>query len=133
MTRTVYCDFCHAELTDRAWDCPARTFGYDAPRTSLDPNAHEIVDGSIGSWLACAHCVGLIRNGRRTTLSGRALVATARGLGIPPSTIPATVRDDLRRLHDQFWENREGEPVEIGPEQIALIASDPAALRDQGA
>jgi hypothetical protein len=37
---------------------------------------------------------------------------------------------DLRHLRDRFWSNREGEPIRIGAEQLALIASDTATTTE---
>jgi hypothetical protein len=130
MRRTVHCDFCNTPLRERAWDCPARDFDYEGPRASLDPSVHEIVDGSIGSWLACDTCAALIRAGQRDALAERALTTMLARLQIPRAAVMGTVVErDLRALHDGFWAHREGEPVAIGAEQLALIASDPATIR----
>jgi hypothetical protein len=129
--RDVHCDFCNVVLTDHGWDCPARDIDYDEPRTRL--GGGDVVDGSIGSWLACDECAACVRNGDRETLVARAVIANYGPSEPLPSfrfKIPRRLLVDLRDLHDQFWSHREGEPVRIDAGQITLIASDPATVRE---
>lgn len=129
--RDVHCDFCNIVLTDHGWDCPARDIDYPEQRTGLDSG--EVIDGSIGSWLACDECATCVRNGDRETLVARAVIANYgpdQPLPAFALTVPRQFMDDLRDLHDQFWSHREGEPVRIGAGQIALLASDPTTIRE---
>lgn len=126
-SRTVRCDFCGRVLTGHCWHCPARDFDYTTPRTNLE-GIGPPVDGSIGAWLACDHCAVDVRDGNRERLLKRSVFGNYGN--VIGSAVGARHVADLRELHDQFWTNREGPPVMIGAEQLALIASDPAYKRE---
>jgi hypothetical protein len=61
-------------------------------------NSHE-------GWAACAACAALVRKGDREALARRSV---KRYRKLYPHAIPLTLRE-VRRLHDTFWSNREGE------------------------
>jgi len=109
--RTVVCDFCEAALIGHAWDCPCQDFDYSEQRMGLEPGA-PVIDGSIGSWLACDACARCVRDGDREELLTRAVVSNYGPGGKPRSfAIPAALVDDLRSLHDQFWVHRRIAPT----------------------
>lgn len=129
--RDVHCDFCNVVVTDHGWDCPTRDFDYAEPRTGIDSG--EVVDGSIGSWLACDECAVCVRNGDRDELAARAVVSITwhlQAFGAAQAHAREVAATSIRELHDQFWANRTGELVRIDAAQVALIAADPATMRE---
>lgn len=129
--RTVLCDFCSTDLggSAGAWDFPARDIDYGEPR--VGPDSPEPIEGSIGSWLACDDCADLIRRGERGRLARRNVERLKR---TDPDWIASigfvAMLAETRDLHDRFWSAREGDGVPIGAEQLALIARDPALVRE---
>ena len=124
--RVLYCDFCHAvlDVNGHAWDVPARSFDYKERRRGLGPDAQPM-DGSIGNWIACDLCAACVRSGLRGDLLSRAIIGN---YGLKP--VPVNAVADLSDFLDQFWAHREGAPVRIESGQLALIASDPATIKE---
>lgn len=127
--RVVHCDFCGAALTSHAYECPCADFDYDTPRTGLEPGA-PVIDGSIGSWLACDACHACIRDGDREQLLARAVITNYGRHSGGSFKVPVAFVDDLRTLHDQFWVHRQGPPVPISRAQLNVIARGPATVRE---
>ena len=90
------CDFCSSP--DVHWRYPARDF----PIQSLKIPGPQ--HGSEGGWAACNVCHALIERGLRDKLAKRSAVKFSRKFGVPAKLIV----NDLRKLHDEFWTNREG-------------------------
>lgn len=95
MTIDPICDFCSSP--DVRWRYPARDFVISALEGA----------GSEGGWAACPACHALIERGLRDKLTERSARRFARKHGIPVKA----VKPQLRKLHDQFWANREGPPI----------------------
>lgn len=115
------CDFC--SYADVHWSYPCRDHAQKTEHatalvlsTDESPRVdHQIIDGfSHGGWAACNVCHGLIERGDRERLAKRSAKRQVRKLASqrPPVIWPlGDAIAHIRRLHDQFWENREGEPV----------------------
>jgi len=98
------CDFCSSSAV--RWSYPARDFVVSDLTERL--RAQELPGvGSEGSWAACETCHRLIQHGDRTAIAVRAGRKFARRYDVPASL----VLPELRKLHDQFWANREGPPT----------------------
>lgn len=94
------CDFC-SEIGP-AWWYPAKNF--------IAFDIGSLVSTSEGSWAACMTCHGLIEAGDRKGLADRS--AALFVVGNPESAdVIGSLRGELKRIHDLFFENR------IGPAQ----------------
>lgn len=129
--RVVVCDFCSRPLSTSAWDFPARDIDYGEPR--VGPEMLGPIEGSIGSWLACDDCAELIKRGARDQLAKR---SAARFLRTHPDWVTSMggmrgVLMNMRQMHDNFWQARDGDGTRITREQIELIARDPPLVRRQ--
>lgn len=128
--RVVVCDFCSRPLGEGAWEFPARDLEYPAPGR-LGPTG-PVVEGSIGSWLACPGCAELVRLGDRVALVARSLARFAR---VYPGAIEANggrrvVLERVRDTQDRFWTHREGEGRPLERSHLELIARDPEIIRE---
>lgn len=98
------CDFCDLQ-TNSGWCYPARTFiegVYSGPSRTL-------VSQSIGDWFACDECHRLIEAGDRSALVNRSVeqfIQEHSELAINRMC----VQGYLWRVHDQFFDNRLGDP-----------------------
>jgi hypothetical protein len=130
MNRTVVCDFCSEPLREQAWDFPADDVDYDEPR--IGPNTPEPVEGAIGSWLACEACAIQIRSGDRLALAQRSYrrLQARHPEWVQLAGGRTQAIRNIRDTHDRFWSARRGEPTRIGSDQIALIATEPAFVRE---
>lgn len=98
------CDFCSNGAV--RWRYPARDFVVTDLTARL--HAQELPGvGSEGGWAACAACHALIERTDRQGLVLRSARKFAKRYGVPARLL----MPDLRKLHDQFWENREGPPT----------------------
>lgn len=127
--RVCICDFCSCPLTDSAWDFPARDIAFDGLR--MGPDAPTPLAGCIGPWIACDRCAELVNRGARDELAQRSALRFIRehsgwvpGMGGDRGVLAA-----LRKMHDAFWQAREGDGTHIEREQIELLARDPAFRR----
>jgi hypothetical protein len=114
------CDFC--SHPDVRWAFPARDFVHERElrATGLTESGnvvHQDVDlraGSSGGWAACQACYSMIRRGDRDGLvrrSAKLMQRKPEGSLIPLNNLIALIRP----LQDQFWTNREGDPVPVTP------------------
>lgn len=112
------CDFCSSP--DIHWAYPARDFRTEGTITAaiIQPSGMTLRDSeasfaSGGGWAACNVCAALIRRGDRDRLARRSAKAQLRihaflrenGVSL------ASVIRMIRPLHDDFWKNREGDPI----------------------
>lgn len=98
------CDFCSSPAV--RWAYPAR----DSVVTDLTARLHAEGmpgAGSEGGWAACDTCHALIERTDRQGLVLRAARKFAKRYDVPAKLL----LPDLRKLHDQFWSNREGAPT----------------------
>lgn len=107
----VICDFCG--MPDAKWRYPTRTF--DTPDLALMDIALErpfarrpgvLTPRSVGDWCACGDCHDDIEAGLWNELADR-------GLRSKPRALRREVRPHVKRLHQQFRQNRTGEPRRI--------------------
>lgn len=96
---TPRCDFCSSMVVKHAY--PARDFSLAMP-----PSTGW---GSMGWWAACPACHRMIERGDRVGLSMRSAHRQARKLG---GVSVKALYPQIRRLHDTFWANRQGPPLE---------------------
>lgn len=111
------CDFCSSP--DVHWSFPCRDHKRETEHIA---SLVQSRDGSLrveemtldgwqhGGWAACNPCHALILRGDRDRLAKRSAKRMMRkhpDMGFILSNLTAHVR----RLHDQFWSNREGEPT----------------------
>jgi hypothetical protein len=125
--RQLVCDFCNAPEPDPMYECPCRDFSAGVPvigsarrHFGVPDDVGMTVARSAGGWCACRACANLVRAGNRKGLERRALES------IRPTIDPAlwdrqrvTFVAEIRRLHANFWANREGPPRELTGEEIA--------------
>lgn len=105
------CDFCSSP--DVRWAFPSRDFSLEVPvkpRLSLDWGSH-------GSWAACPACHAIIVRSDRERLAVRAAKRSIRRAAREGDPAPplSTLLSVIRRLHDKFWSNRNGDPLPCGP------------------
>lgn len=126
--RMLLCDFCGIKLRQgRTYKCPAASFDYDEPRVALRDGA--VLEGSHGDWLACPDCVALIRSGDREALAERGADRALDRVPIPSQDrgeLRRTVLLNIRRLQDNFWANRRGQPTGLRPGEFEKIEREPA-------
>lgn len=111
------CDFCSSP--DVHWSFPARDvvtqreFRATAlTTTSVHSEMVRVEHGSRGGWAACNVCAALIKRGDRIRLtrrSARKIVQKQAALGVVMSV--RQLEQMLRPVHDNFWANRQGEPI----------------------
>lgn len=127
----LLCDFCGCELAAGAWDFPADDIDFDG--SYIGPTGQEPVDGATGSWIACDPCGALVNSANLTALAHRAAdqlrQTEPHWLEMLGGGYAGTVAV-LRERHGGFWAARRGAGVRIGPEQLAVIARDPAIVRE---
>ena len=103
------CDFCSATPVTHAY--PARDF-----RQGPDvPGAPGLA--SRGWWASCAICHRFIERGDRTGLALRSAKRLMKKDGPSRRMGLKFVISQVRRIHDNFWANREGpalEHLEVG-------------------
>ncbi len=121
--RELVCDFCSAPRP--RFVCPARDFDSGIP----DLEMGGLPMGSVGGWVACEPCAGMVRNGQRDRLLRVAVrsIATkllSQGFGLPPGQA-ATAEAGVRDLHDVFWQHREGPPRLLTYEERRELESIP--------
>jgi len=122
----IQCDFCTSPNT--TWAYPCRDFkAKPETATALIETADGLHTTSAvldlysgGGWAACPVCHLLIQSGSRDRLARRSAKKLVRAMATDGrmaagalSLSQATAH--TRRLHDQFWTNREGPPVPIDP------------------
>lgn len=97
------CDFCCKEGEPVVSSYPARDFNVPMPSPALDTN-------SMGWWAACENCRSLIQAQDRDGLAQRSadIYEAQNGKAVPHALLVRSIRD----LHDQFWTNRQGPPIE---------------------
>ncbi len=99
------CDFCSEQ--GPGWCYPATDF--------VAIRIGAVVSSSEGGWAACDVCHALIQCGDRAALADR-----SAGLFVVANPESADVMDvlseELRRIHDLFFDNRAGEayPISAG-------------------
>lgn len=99
------CDFCSSP--DVKWAFPARDFIRTAPLTEKA----LMTAGMRGGWAACPACHALILRGARDRLAHRSAKRYKR-LHPDAASVPlGRIEKHIRGLHDDFWANRQGEPV----------------------
>lgn len=97
------CDFCSDKDVRHSYPC--RTF--EQPAIMARSDGSTLRTGSIGWWAACERCYELIEADDRDGLAERSVANLA------PMNLPvALVRQQIRSLHDSFFANREGAPLE---------------------
>jgi hypothetical protein len=114
------CDFCSSP--DVHWTFPALDFisrerkltamaiGIDQP--GIDLQHVNLQSGSRGGWTACNVCAALIRRGDRERLVRRSAKREQRRQRERGAIMSlANLIDLIRPLQDQFWENRQGDPI----------------------
>lgn len=105
--RPPQCDFCNSLAV--AWAYPTR----DLSSTIPVPGKNATVTiNSRGGWAACTPCHDLIEAGNRDGLAVRSAKAGNRR-GVPLHLIVAA----CRKVHDDFWANREGPPIPASPSE----------------
>lgn len=109
------CDFCSSP--DVQWTYPCRDHARKTEHAlaiSVDQDGSLSVDEmsidgfSSGNWAACPACHALIRRGDRDRLARRSAKRMLRLMDAKMSLSNAIAH--VRRLHDQFWSNRTGDP-----------------------
>lgn len=117
------CDFCSSH--DPQWAYPCRNHSHTeninavvAKRDDLSDMRFErmnIKAISDGAWAACPACHMLIERGDRERLARRSAKRLLKN--IDPEMARAwslgNATEHIRRIHDAFWENREGAPTQI--------------------
>lgn len=99
------CDFCSS--TEVEWVCPCRDFRQEIIRGSA------MEAGSRGNWLACGPCHSLILRQDRTGLAMRSTKRLVRKRPELRQVGMKNLQAEIRRSHDNFWANREGEPKRL--------------------
>ena len=110
MTAAI-CDFCSSP--DVRWAFPARDFSTVIAGVS----AKEVRTASLnsaGGWAACPACHALILRGDRDRLARR---SAKRLIRQHPEMSMRMVLAACRRIHDDFWSQREGAPIPTTPDQ----------------
>jgi hypothetical protein len=110
------CDFCSSP--DVRWSYPCRDHNRQAhaealiqrPDGSLRVEEMDIEGFSHGGWAACSACHALIQRGDRDRLARRSAKRMIRNNPDIPLVL-SNATEHVRRLHDQFWANRDGPPV----------------------
>lgn len=97
MHKPPVCDFCMG--TPIQWTYPCRNFTH---------HGLEVTFKSSGGWAACSICHDLIERQDRSALAQRSAVCHPDRRNIPLALLTRRVRS----LHDTFWVNREGPPVQ---------------------
>lgn len=100
---TPVCDFC--STPNVSWMYPCKDF-----KAPVVPGLLKWASSSY--WAACNQCHKAIQAGRRDDLAYRSAKRAKRKGGTSLSMLE--LKTHIRGLHDKFWANREGEPIEIG-------------------
>lgn len=114
------CDFCPT-TEGIHWSYPCRDHAQKREHAaalvlqkdgSLDVEKNSIDGFSYGGWAACEVCHRLIEAGKREALARRSAKMTiAKAAKTNTYFLLSDLTALIRRLHDQFWANREGPPV----------------------
>lgn len=103
------CDFCCTPGEPVVASFPAKDFGVPMPTKN---GMVFLGANSIGWWAACQTCRDLVAKGDRDALAER---STDSFVAQGNTDLPRErLLESVRNLHDQFWENREGEAIDHG-------------------
>lgn len=111
------CDFCGS--IDVHWSFPCRDFTHERKLSlgilsaaGAEARDVNLTGASAGGWAACNVCAALIKRGDRDRLAKRSARTNQRKMAARGTVIGlASIIKLIRPFHDDFWANREGEPV----------------------
>lgn len=123
---TLICDFC--STPNPVVGFPARDHSTQADIIMLKgDDAIQPELNSKGGWAACPECRDLILKGDRDGLAERSAAMSPHFKALP-SFLRPTIKAEIRKLQDNFWANRNGDPLPI---DAAAPNDDPTRPKDR--